>query len=243
MFQSLPTSITDLALFDKGIDEFYSARSLFGFPVMDHGVVDKRSTGISLARASRQLQHLSASFVTDARYFFQPFWPQTSGSRAETAEDWTWSKLETLALTAHLLSRSHQSEEDINYLLEAVSLAVRRMPKLQTLEIWNGNGNEHACLFRYSYDPSSRRASLTWKGTWDVEITQRTACSWEDTVRQKTGVETAIRFEKLEFDPPLMREAVALFLDLRDRVATDKVGRTPPQISCYFYLAHPKYRP
>lgn len=120
-------------------------------------------------------------------------------------------------------------------------MAVRRMPSLRTLEIWNGNGIDHACLFRYSYDPNSRRASLTCKGTWEIEITQRTANCWDETVRQKTGLGTAIRFEKLEFDPPFMTEAVALFLDLRDRVATDKVSTSSPNFAS-FYFAHPKSR-
>lgn len=241
MLQSLPTSVRELSLFETALDDFSPVSSLFGF-ALGSCRSDSPSLGLSLARTSRQLQHLSASFATDAKYFFQPFWPPASDSRAVTSEYWAWSRLETVALTSQLLRCPQQPEDEVNYLLEAASMAVRRMPKLRTLEIWSGNGIDHACLFRYSYDPNSRRASLTWKGTWEIEITQRTANCWDETVRQKTGLGTAIRFEKLELDPPFMIEAVALFLDLRDRVATDRVSRFLPQISCSFYSADSKSR-
>lgn len=190
------------------------------------------SLGHRLARASRQLQHLSASFAIDAKDFFQPFWLQFLPTSTEPTQDWMWSSLETLALTSLLLSHPRQSHAEINYLLEAASLAVRRMPRLLTLELWNGNGNEHGCIFRYSYDSKSRTASLTWKGTWTINITKRTADSWRDTVRQRTGVGAEIQVEGMDFRTPLLTESVAVFLNLRDRVATNRVSR----LSSPFFL-------
>lgn len=193
--------------------------------VADVTVVTSR--GHRLARASRQLQHLSASFSVDAKDFFQPFWPQSLPTGTEPTQDWVWNSLETLALTSLLLSHPTQPQAEINYLLEAASLAVRRMPRLLTLELWNGNGNEHGCLFRYSYDSTSRTASLTWKGTWAINITKRTADSWRETCRQRTGIQSEIQVERLNFRPPLLTESVAVFLSLRDRVATNRVSRPP----------------
>lgn len=220
MLESLPTSLTELAICEEALDgfsPFWRLRISKQHP--------RPSLGLSLARASRQLQHFCASFAIDARYFFAPFWPGASSASTDISEEWSWSNLETLALTSKLLSAPTQSEEDVNCLLEAASLAVRRMPKLLTMELWSGNGKEHGCLFRYSYDSSSRTASLTWKGTWTIDITERTARSWGATVRQRTGFEAEIQVDPLELHAPHMTEAVACHLDLRDRVATARVSR------------------
>lgn len=220
LLETLPASLTELAILEEVEDGFSLLyRTRYAEQVF------RPSLGLSMARASRQLQHFSTSFAIDAKYFLQPFWPEASNVSTDISDEWSWSRLETLALTSKLLASPKQSVEDVNYLLEATSLAVRRMPKLLTMEIWCGNGMEHACLFRYSYDSDSRTASLTWKGTWTVDITERTARSWRETVRQRTGVGAEIQVERLAFRAPLMTEAVALYLDLGDRAATTRVSR------------------
>lgn len=219
LLESLPESLTELAILeevDDGFSLLYRTR---------YSELFRPSLGLSMARASRQLQHFSTSFAIDARYFLQPFWPEASNVSTDISDEWSWSKLETLALTTRLLASPKQSAEDVNCLLEAASLAVRRMPKLLTMEIWCGDGMKHACFFRYSYHSDSRTASLTWKGTWTVDITERTASSWRETVRQRTAVGAEIRIEPLVFRTPLMTEAVALYLDLRNRAATTRVSR------------------
>ena len=223
LLESLPVSLTEFTIFEEVMDGFS-----FGHLTLDVEQQPRVSLGLSLARMSQRLQHFSASFAIDARHFFQPFSREASTTSVEVADDWVWAKLETLALTSKLLTSPRQSEEDINHLLEAASLAVRRMPRLHTMEIWNGNGDEHACLFRYSYDPDSRTASLTWKGTWTIGITRRTARSWRRTVRQRTGVAAEIQIEEIYIPRPFMTEAVARLLYLRDRVATKRVSRFLP---------------
>lgn len=176
IFENLPTALTELVVFKEILDGFHPFH-LRGNPrpgprpPVAH--VTAASFGYRLARASRQLQHLSASFAIDAKDFFQPFWPRVLPTNTKPTQDWMWSSLETLALTSLLLFHPTQPHAEINYLLEAASLAVRRMPRLLTLELWNGNGNEHGCIFRYSYESNSRTASLTWKGTWAINITIR----------------------------------------------------------------------
>lgn len=246
-------SLTECTISEEAIDGFSRTNWVSG--------VDRRPSVFlaqDLARLSRRLQHFAASFAIDAQDFFKLFFQDTSVTKAEvagnwswssieaadewssswssleTTEDWSWSSLETLALTSILLTSPRQSEDDINHLLEAASLAVRKMPRLHTMEIWNGNGNEHACFFRYSYDPDSRRASLTWKGTWAIDITESTADSWAETVRQRTAFEAEIQIEKLEVQRPFMTEAVARFLKLRDRVATLRVSRFLPSVASPF---------
>ncbi|POS72443.1 hypothetical protein DHEL01_v209158 [Diaporthe helianthi] len=200
MFRSLPVSVTELRLCSLGLD---------------------------LARVSRQLKHLTASFVVDAKHFFQPFWPEPSTARPSSTAKWVWDQLETLALTSELLRRPLENEKEVNHLLEAISLAVRRMPRLLTLEIWNGDDHQDAFVFCYSYSTVSRRASLTIQGTRQIYMTQDTERSWGETIRQKTGLKSEIQFEKLDISPPFMAEAVCWFLELRGRVATDKVWITP----------------
>lgn len=218
-------------IFLEVTDGWNPLHQLWALPAIPTGnvsLIEHPSLGLRLAKVSRQLQHLSLSFVIDAKDFFQPFWPQLSTNSTEVAQDWAWNRLETLALTTKHLRHQTMPESDINYLLEAASLAVRRMPQLLILELWNGNDNEHACLFRYSYDSISRTASLTWKGTWAIDFTQRTASCWKETVRQRTGFEAEIQVETLSLRPPLLAESVSVFLNLRDRVATNRVSRQLP---------------
>lgn len=183
---------------------------------------------LDLARVSRQLRHLAASFVVDAKDFFQPFWPRPPTARPINTDEWVWNELETLALTSKLLRRPNKNQKEVNRLLEAVSVAVRRMPKLRTLEIWNGDDEQHGCIFRYSYSPASRRVSLGLKGTRKINISQDTRRSWGETVRQKVIMENDIDFwfEKLNIGTPCQAEAVAWFLESPDRVATEGVTAT-----------------
>ena len=49
------------------------------------------------------------------------------------------------------------------------------MPRLRTLVLWNGvKGN--ACAFIYHTDRD--RAYVTWRGTWDLELSPRVVRIW-----------------------------------------------------------------
>lgn len=179
--------------------------------------------GFCLYQASRNLRHLSVSFILDAIDFLEPFYPFTwEVTGTEVAETWTWANLETLALTSVYLLSPRNPHDKINCLLRAASLAARRMPRLRTMELWGGNGDEHGCVFQYSCDQDSGTVSLTWKGTWALRINELTADSWRETTRRVTGLGAEIRFEAWEVRRPLMMLDVAQFLDLRDRVATER---------------------
>ncbi|KAI7778057.1 hypothetical protein LA080_002632 [Diaporthe eres] len=221
--ENLPTAVTELVIFTEVLDSLHPLHQLWSQPAISNVLgIQRPSVGLCSAKASRQLQHLSVSFAIDAQDFFLPFWPQPLTTSTEVAQEWVWSSLETLALTSQLLRDPGQPESDINRLLEAASFAVRRMPRLHTLELWNGNGNDHACIFRYSYDPTSRRPSLFWRGTWPIRITRRTANCWRQTVLQMTGFEAEIQLETSNIRAPVMAEFVAMSLNLWDRVATNR---------------------
>lgn len=92
--------------------------------------------GTALAGISFKLQNLSASFMVDARQFFQA---------ART--DKVWEHLESLTLSSPLLVPTCPPGK-ANDMLLAAGLAAMRMPKLRMMEIWNG-GRGYAALFRY----------------------------------------------------------------------------------------------
>ena len=112
---------------------------------------------ITLAERSRRLEQLSASFMFDALCFFRAC--QTG---------WVWAELRSLALTSRTLDQRERVRTGITgvipraagLMLCDAARAVKSMPKLKIMEIWNG-GAGHACLFRYQIEHDAAR--LTWK--------------------------------------------------------------------------------
>lgn len=118
----------------------------------------------SLAKTSLGLHHLSIAFKIDARHFFSECKPQ-----------WAWQNLQSLALTSELLTSSHAIGNLVQMLQEAAG-AVRRMPKLDTLAVWNYK-NRKAAAFLYRREKGW--AKITWRGTWVIEFTAPLIQAWE----------------------------------------------------------------
>ena len=110
-------------------------------------------TGHALADASLGLEHLAASFVSDASLFF---------AACQKWKNWPW--LESLALTSNILKCQQQSVQ-INDLLETVARVAMKMPRLKSMELWNVAG-----VFQYQISESDRTAQITWRGTWDLPL-------------------------------------------------------------------------
>ncbi|KAI0454389.1 hypothetical protein F5B21DRAFT_514677 [Xylaria acuta] len=53
---------------------------------------------------------------------------------------------------------------------------VQKMPKLHTFVLWNG-GKARACAFTYRIDRDG--ASVTWRGTWHLELSPLVVKSWQ----------------------------------------------------------------
>ena len=162
------------------------------FPWFDSQPIRRPSLSVTrdLVRASaklHRLEHLSASFFVDAKWFFPAVVSLTGASR--------WTKLTTLTLTSQWLYPG-QSAEVVTELFEAAAAAASRFPALQTLEVWNGRKGL-ACLFQYQAPPpppssySGLReevaggAKITWRATWDVELDDRVICAWEHVVGKR----------------------------------------------------------
>lgn len=90
---------------------------------------------------------------------------------------WKWPNLTSLALTSRLFAPDANPAEIDNMLLAAAAAAMK-MPKLDTMEIWNGQVGL-AMLFRYQPDRKGGPAVITWKGTWDFALRSSVIQSWE----------------------------------------------------------------
>lgn len=110
----------------------------------------------ALAEASLGLQHLSVAFMTDARLFWS------------VRRDWVWEHLQTLALTSQDL-KPRNDPNKIKHVLYSAAKAIKNMPKLRTMELWNG-GRDHAALFRYKIDRDRRQAKILWRANWHFEL-------------------------------------------------------------------------
>ncbi|WDK09720.1 hypothetical protein CGRA01v4_00998 [Colletotrichum graminicola] len=74
---------------------------------------------------------------------------------------WTWSQLQSSALTSQLLQNDQENSKQIEALLCRSSVLVQKMPTLHTFVLRNG-GKAHACAFMYRIGRDG--ASVKWRG-------------------------------------------------------------------------------
>lgn len=127
-----------------------------------------------VALASLKLEHLSASFIVDASHFF------------ELEPSWEWPNLTSLVLTSRLLTPENSIE--IGAMLQAAAAAAMKMPRLETMEIWNGRKGL-AALFKYQAfrNRHLQEARLIWRGTWILRMEPPILRAWEAVVHQYNG--------------------------------------------------------
>jgi hypothetical protein len=126
---------------------------------------------LSLAKAfaakSHHLEHLSISYMIDAQQFF------TSCQQLPC----TWTLLQSLTLTSSTLGRT-VSHQHIYTLLKNASSIALKMPQLKTMVLWNSEP-KHACAVIYQQHTASAIATLTWRGTRDLELSDDVVESWK----------------------------------------------------------------
>ncbi|KAI1372001.1 hypothetical protein F4677DRAFT_449837 [Hypoxylon crocopeplum] len=203
---ALPRTLKQLTIFeDSEID------AVFGLHRGSEPGVNSLELGLAIARASQTLEHLSASYIIDAKDFFQPFWPRSTASTG-----WTWDKLNTIALTSHFLNPD-QPPKQTNDLFEAASIAARHMPNLGIMEIWNGRRGQHSCIFRFKNEGIA--STITWHSSWELEVEQRVIQSWTETVQQNRGyVDLSVVFMEMPTDNTKFPACVLRHLELKDRI-------------------------
>ncbi|ATY66840.1 hypothetical protein A9K55_001098 [Cordyceps militaris] len=119
-----------------------------------------------LAYASLHLTMLSASFMADAGYFF-----------ASRQGSWTWDKLTLLALTSTALTND-ADPLDINNMLQDAATTALKMPRLNTMELWNGRRGM-AMVFRYQRAQDGQPAIITVRGTWGFVLGIAVKQAWD----------------------------------------------------------------
>lgn len=153
------------------IFEIYNSQYLLDFEGCDPIRVSTFEVSRAVAEASLKLEHLSASIMVDASYFFQALEPS-----------WTWPNLTWLAMTSRLLGPGACSV-GIDAMLIAASAAAMKMPNLQVMELWNGTEGM-AILFRYQKAEGGEPAVITRKATWEFVLGPAVIGAWEDVARE-----------------------------------------------------------
>lgn len=80
---------------------------------------------------------------------------------------------------------THSKPDRTNELLSIAAQAAVKMPKLETMTLWNGRRGE-ACSFIYR----RRDASITWRGTWDLKLEGSTLDAWSSVDRVEKSLLT-----------------------------------------------------
>ena len=130
------------------------------------------SLGQQLARVNLGVRSLSASFMIARDFFSIP--------------PLTWCNLTHIALTSPCLSPEMNPAIIMN-LLQAAAFAAHQMPKLQTMELWNGLEGV-AALFKYEFMPSRWSSVLTWRATWSLTLEDEVLNAWEEVVGDRINV-------------------------------------------------------
>lgn len=106
----------------------------------------------------------------------------------------SWNLLQSLTLTACTLSRN-VSRQDVYTLLRNASVTALKMPRPIRMVLWNSEPG-HACAVFYQRDAASETATLTWRGTWDFELSHdRSVVEAWKKVAEAFGP-CSLRFEK-----------------------------------------------
>jgi hypothetical protein len=165
---ALPSHVRTVSIFEEFNDQLALAlRSDTTYlRIIDTSPV----AGLMLVRAfaskSRDFERLSISYMIDAQQFFN-----------SCQLSYTWHHLQSLTLTSSILTQTAPQKE-ISALLHNASLAALNMPQLESVVFWNSKHGE-ACAVIYQRNKASRYATLTWRGTWDLELSHDVVKSWQ----------------------------------------------------------------
>lgn len=118
------------------------------------------------AEISLKLEHFSGAFMIEADHFF-----------SSHKSCWKWNNLQSLVLTSQLLV-PESDLTDINQMLKDAAAAARRMPRLNTMEIWNGR-EASASLFKYQSNRGQTNAAVTWRSTWELSVPSLVIQAWK----------------------------------------------------------------
>ncbi|EAT83669.1 hypothetical protein HBI56_064520 [Parastagonospora nodorum] len=171
LFQrSVPKHVKSISIF-KDFNNQLALALNNATPHLGRDIETTSAVDLALAKAfaakSRHLEHLSISYMIDAQHFF------TSCQQLPC----TWNILQSLTLTSSTLARTVPPQNIYTLLQNASSIALK-MPKLKTMVLWNSESGQ-ACAVIYQKHTASARATLTWRGTWNLEFSDDVVESWK----------------------------------------------------------------
>ncbi|KLJ06024.1 hypothetical protein EMPG_10549 [Blastomyces silverae] len=175
---ALSSHIRTVSIFEDSDDQLALARrtdtvypsAIDTNPVADHMLL------IAFTSRSRDFEHLSISYMIDARQFF--YFCQPS---------YTWQHLQSLTLTSSILTQTAPRTEIFTLLCDA-SLAALNMPRLERMVFWNSKQGE-ACAVIYQRQNAHRQATLTWRGTWDLQFSHEVVESWQKVISDSSPLQ------------------------------------------------------
>ncbi|KAF5724097.1 hypothetical protein FMUND_1162 [Fusarium mundagurra] len=133
----------------------------------------KYELGEAFAVKSRSLEHLSVSFMIDARDFF---------TSCKTIID--WPQLRSLILTTPLMTKGSRGRIS-DFLVNAGQVA-QKMQHLKSLAIWHCSHNEASAVVFQKNEDGGRKvhgsATLTWRGTRDFDFSEEVVEAWQKVV-------------------------------------------------------------
>ncbi|TFB02235.1 hypothetical protein CCMA1212_005989 [Trichoderma ghanense] len=151
---------------------------------------------------------LSASFMVDAESFF---------ALDEGQPPKRWPNLRRLFLTSQLLAPD-QDDTRITKMLRAAARAAAYMPKLETLQIWNGR-QKLAALFKYEAATEQGHAStITWRGTWEFLLQAPVIQAWQSLASEPSSNGLRVIYESIDGDEVRCHGDAMLLLELPDLV-------------------------
>lgn len=186
MDKHLPKTLKRLSVFEDS-HRFYYPDTINTTPIpWPEHMTNRLTVEEVLARKSLDLQHLAVSFKVNAEEVFRHCQPT-----------WTWPHLQSLALTSQLLQPDPENHEKIKALLRQAAVLVQQMPKIRDFVLWNGEYG-HACAFIYRMDRD--RVTITWRGTWNLDMSPRTVQAWQQAASALSSFELQIKKECIPED-------------------------------------------
>ncbi|KAI1140318.1 hypothetical protein F5Y05DRAFT_313647 [Hypoxylon sp. FL0543] len=187
MRNNIPDTLNSLIIFEDSY-AFYDPFPTHPAHIPWFNLLDpNQGLGAIFASKSLDLQHLAISFMINAEELFR-----------HCQSTWSWTHLQSLALTSQLLQDAWEKRQQIEALLCRAEVLIQKMPKLHTFVLWNG-GKAQACAFIYCIDKDN--ASVTWRGTWNLELTPRVVDLWQ-LAASKLG------YSKLQFKQETVRGVI-----------------------------------
>ncbi|KAG5749672.1 hypothetical protein H9Q70_007672 [Fusarium xylarioides] len=167
-----PSTLRTLTVFQDFCHEYVRlARQLYGDTrvYVDYRRWARENTKQFAAR-SLDLEVLSVSFLIKAEDFFSDCQP-----------NWTWENLETIILTTGRFTYDLVLEA-VSVLLQDAAQVALRMPRLETMVLWNAERMRYATSFTYRRTKMS--ATIAWCSTVDLDFDPYTVRAWEEVARK-----------------------------------------------------------